>query len=138
MCTRFVDLVFFFFFFKQKTAYEMRISDRSSDVCSSDLRASFFVLRNPASGTASWRQRRRQRALVSRTVAAAAAGQDDCANHRREQGDAGGLEDQHGITQQLDAKVVDDRFCRINGIVRPVAKSSEERRVGKTCGRSCR
>src|SRR3546814_5901231 len=31
-CTRFV-----FFFFKHKTAYEMRISDWSSDVCSSDL-----------------------------------------------------------------------------------------------------
>src|SRR3546814_10084877 len=30
-------LVFFFFFVKQKTAYEMRISDWSSDVCSSDL-----------------------------------------------------------------------------------------------------
>src|SRR3546814_20687088 len=28
----------FVFFFKQKTAYEMRISDWSSDVCSSDLR----------------------------------------------------------------------------------------------------
>src|SRR3546814_3623922 len=33
-----VDLgCLFFFFFKQKTAYEMRISDWSSDVCSSDL-----------------------------------------------------------------------------------------------------
>src|SRR3546814_3415663 len=31
-------LVCFFLFFKQKTAYEMRISDWSSDVCSSDLR----------------------------------------------------------------------------------------------------
>src|SRR3546814_8201673 len=30
-------LLFVFFFFKQKTAYEMRISDWSSDVCSSDL-----------------------------------------------------------------------------------------------------
>src|SRR3546814_8671181 len=30
-------LLFFVFFFKQKTAYEMRISDWSSDVCSSDL-----------------------------------------------------------------------------------------------------
>src|SRR3546814_9279971 len=29
---------YIFFFFKQKTAYEMRISDWSSDVCSSDLR----------------------------------------------------------------------------------------------------
>src|SRR3546814_14695461 len=33
------DFVFYIFFFKQKTAYEMRISDWSSDVCSSDLRA---------------------------------------------------------------------------------------------------
>src|SRR3546814_9160017 len=32
-----VSLVFDLFFFKQKTAYEMRISDWSSDVCSSDL-----------------------------------------------------------------------------------------------------
>src|SRR3546814_8910922 len=32
-------LVYVFFFFKQKTAYEMRISDWSSDVCSSDLQA---------------------------------------------------------------------------------------------------
>src|SRR3546814_6802724 len=32
-------LFFCFFFFKQKTAYEMRISDWSSDVCSSDLNA---------------------------------------------------------------------------------------------------
>src|SRR3546814_9116892 len=34
------DMMFFLFFcFKQKTAYEMRISDWSSDVCSSDLRS---------------------------------------------------------------------------------------------------
>src|SRR3546814_1338089 len=32
-----VCLIYSFFFFKQKTAYEMRISDWSSDVCSSDL-----------------------------------------------------------------------------------------------------
>src|SRR3546814_17882463 len=32
-------LLDWFFFFKQKTAYEMRISDWSSDVCSSDLRS---------------------------------------------------------------------------------------------------
>src|SRR3546814_5574710 len=34
-----VSTVCFIFFFKQKTAYEMRISDWSSDVCSSDLQA---------------------------------------------------------------------------------------------------
>src|SRR3546814_6613310 len=39
-----VDFVVFFFFFKQKTAYEMRISDWSSDVCSSDLRGACQAL----------------------------------------------------------------------------------------------
>src|SRR3546814_6266671 len=33
-----VTVICCFFFFKQKTAYELRISDWSSDVCSSDLR----------------------------------------------------------------------------------------------------
>src|SRR3546814_20282004 len=41
----------FFFFFKQKTAYEMRISDWSSDVCSSDLTDLSLVGQAPA-GTA--------------------------------------------------------------------------------------
>src|SRR3546814_10912301 len=36
------------FFFKQKTAYEMRISDWSSDVCSSDLK-------NPEATAEAWR-----------------------------------------------------------------------------------
>src|SRR3546814_1745992 len=42
MCIFFYCMFFFllcFVFFKQKTAYEMHISDWSSDVCSSDLRA---------------------------------------------------------------------------------------------------
>src|SRR3546814_3585135 len=34
-----------FFFFKQKTAYEMRISDWSSDVCSSDLNFQYLKAR---------------------------------------------------------------------------------------------
>src|SRR3546814_1865672 len=37
LCSCFGCLCCIFFFFKQKTAYEMRISDWSSDVCSSDL-----------------------------------------------------------------------------------------------------
>src|SRR3546814_3586313 len=36
LCVVFIVYIVFFFF-KQKTAYEMRISDWSSDVCSSDL-----------------------------------------------------------------------------------------------------
>src|SRR3546814_16360684 len=52
------------FFFQQKTAYEMRISDWSSDVCSSDLR------RRPArplagrAGRRRWRSRRASGLLV--------------------------------------------------------------------------
>src|SRR3546814_9328710 len=44
-CVGCVSCVLFmmFFFFKQKTAYEMRISDWSSDVCSSDLEGEFGV-----------------------------------------------------------------------------------------------
>src|SRR3546814_2323377 len=38
--------MFNFFFFKQKTAYEMRISDWSSDVCSSDLVDSYVDIYN--------------------------------------------------------------------------------------------
>src|SRR3546814_10975830 len=37
MTTIYYESIDLFFFFKQKTAYEMRISDWSSDVCSSDL-----------------------------------------------------------------------------------------------------
>src|SRR3546814_6572933 len=48
----------FFFFFKQKTAYEMRISDWISDVCSSDLERPAQELhpirRVKAAQTAAW------------------------------------------------------------------------------------
>src|SRR3546814_10676563 len=57
--------VCFFFFFKQKTAYEMRISDWSSDVCSSDLG------RGSRPGCASARRRHRSSAGWRRPPAAA-------------------------------------------------------------------
>src|SRR3546814_18853858 len=40
-----------FFFFKQKTAYEMRISDWSSDVCSSDLAALLALRKRSTAST---------------------------------------------------------------------------------------
>src|SRR3546814_4191274 len=40
-------VVFYFFFFNQKTAYEMRISDWSSDVCSSDLSFEYVASSTP-------------------------------------------------------------------------------------------
>src|SRR3546814_1868946 len=53
-CDTYVVLCLFFFF-KQKTAYEMRISDWSSDVCSSDL----LHPRNPQSQGADVGRRRK-------------------------------------------------------------------------------
>src|SRR3546814_3970236 len=45
----FILIMLCFFFFKQKTAYELRISDWSSDVCSSDLSRGVGKLQ-PAAG----------------------------------------------------------------------------------------
>src|SRR3546814_10002651 len=50
-----------FFFFKQKTAYEMRISDWSSDVCSSDLSMDALGRSDRSSGSLKGR-----RSVVSR------------------------------------------------------------------------
>src|SRR3546814_9721742 len=50
-----ISFVSFIFFFKQKTAYDMRISDWSSDVCSSDLTSGksimAFALTEPQAGS---------------------------------------------------------------------------------------
>src|SRR3546814_8060663 len=56
-----------FFFFKQKTAYEMRISDWSSDVCSSDLLARTsmcYLSASPFHPTTSWCCRFKPRPLL--------------------------------------------------------------------------
>src|SRR3546814_2014089 len=50
--------VSFIFFFKQKTAYEMRISDWSSDVCSSDLLDEPAATRDPGAARPAVRGRR--------------------------------------------------------------------------------
>src|SRR3546814_10640278 len=54
------------FFFKQKTAYEMRISDWSSDVCSSDLVWHCHVAVRAVHQTQAGRAARRSRHAVSR------------------------------------------------------------------------
>src|SRR3546814_2450477 len=75
-----------FFFFKQKTAYEMRISDWSSDVCSSDLddRALFFHIVDEPPDTA-----RRARAIgaAERVVVGAGAALDRGARNLDERGE---------------------------------------------------
>src|SRR3546814_9853551 len=64
-------LCFYFFFFKQKTPYDMRISDWSSDVCASDLPTSW-----PA-----WAQRRS--ALCRRALSSDTASSSDKPEQRR-------------------------------------------------------
>src|SRR3546814_8327196 len=60
------------FFFKQKTAYEMRISDWSSDVCSSDLQPR-AVVRGADAGRGNRRQLRLPRVVAAPVQAIAPA-----------------------------------------------------------------
>src|SRR3546814_1075451 len=97
-----------FFFFKQKTAYEMRISDWSSDVCSSDLE-----------GT--WR----------RCVPELRAGWlEDIPEAQRDDGVCHAVA---GGRAQERYCPLDHRTGRDPGYAR-----SEERRVGKECVSTCR
>src|SRR3546814_3798881 len=105
-----------FFFFKQKTAYEMRISDWSSDVCSSDLGICLRLVIEKAvlsRGSLSARQEARKlewtRVLAAVPVATSSRG--NC--HYRPGGRPGASP--HAL-----------QF------------SSEERRVGKECVSTCR
>src|SRR3546814_7061769 len=104
----------FFFFFKQKTAYELRISDWSSDVCSSDLidpEAVAILVATPF------------RIDVATGFA----------------GDAQGLVRQAGLALGIGIIMVagpaDRLFRRIAG---QALGRSEERRVGKECVSTCR
>src|SRR3546814_12339068 len=102
-------LVCVFFFFKQKTAYEMRISDCSSDVCSSDLviQAEFGI----------------GRALLAQQVARRHAGAFDELDKKRPCG---------GRLQ-----IFDDMRLH-SGVADHGERRSEERRVGKECVSTCR
>src|SRR3546814_4004034 len=74
-CFIYCFVSFMFFFFKQKTAYEMRISDWSSDVCSSDLLAAAYLVARkrgyPAGTFPGW-------GIVLRSLVAAKIGRASC------------------------------------------------------------
>src|SRR3546814_1488801 len=101
--------MFFVFVFKQKTAYEMRISDWSSDVCSSDLQAF-------PDGIG-------KRGRIGR----GAEGRGALCRGHAEQIDVGVA---HGLADPL---VLD----RPSALGRHAFRS-EERRVGKECVSTCR
>src|SRR3546814_9337105 len=62
-------LLVFFFFFNQKTAYDMRISDGSSDVCSSDLQGRVLFPSGARAGQPHASALRAARALPARLTA---------------------------------------------------------------------
>src|SRR3546814_1424891 len=72
-----------FIFFKQKTAYEMRISDWSSDVCSSDLRPAWASTvswsKKAMTRTRRWRRSRRLRCTTRKRTPS----RRNCWPHRR-------------------------------------------------------
>src|SRR3546814_16964160 len=96
------------FLFKQKTAYEWRISDWSSDVCSSDRRAAQGVAGVAVPDAGRRAVPARQRVLRRDAIAAA--------------GTAGRAEESR---------------CRATGGRRGRRERSEERRVGKECVSPC-
>src|SRR3546814_3604363 len=98
----------FFFFFKQKTAYEMRISDWSSDVCSSDLKMA--------------------RADIHAT------GKSDAAIDQQQLAVIAQVEMQRGRPQ---AQRIETRNVNA-GLFQATTDRSEERRVGKECVSTCR
>src|SRR3546814_8909433 len=114
----FFSLFFVFFFFKQKTAYEMRISDWSSDVCSSDLSAAMS-------------------AAHEQTVPPHGHGEQRPHVHGHDHGH--GDEGAHGTLKGymtgflLSVVLTAIPFWIVMGDV-----SSEERRVGKGGGSTCR
>src|SRR3546814_7663755 len=101
----------FVFFFKQKTAYEMRISDWSSDVCSSDLPGCHHVPLGTAVGD-------EKRGIICRLA----------------RGEVSHAEQQTEINNQKDKEdgrchAVSELMVRYAGVF----DRSEERRVGKEC-----
>src|SRR3546814_9071520 len=103
-------------FFKQKTAYEMRISDLSSDVCSSDLRPPPLLVQ------------RVTRSSASQSVSRCAACPSSLSTNEQ--------------PSNTSSSCPPMRLRKINGnfvsATRLRKTRSEERRVGNECVRKCK
>src|SRR3546814_1157303 len=118
-----INFLFCFFFFKQKAAYDVRISDWSSDVCSSDLIDELLARR-----------------IGGAFVAVTGAGSVVVGHDMRPSSPGLAQAFAQGATQ-AGADVVmiglasTDQLYFASG---NLDQRSEERRVGKECGRTCR
>src|SRR3546814_20987925 len=108
----------FFFFFKQMTAYEMRISDWSSDVCSSDLDDGIEIFGGST----------HLKYLVL------TGNEDD--NLDTDVGFRGTA--QFVIAAQREGDNIGDTFLEPDSNGSPTASRSEERRDGEACDSTCR
>src|SRR3546814_10024457 len=134
----------FFFFFNQKTAYELRISDWSSDVCSSDLVETGLLesdARKLNRGFVSrmtrgrpWLTLKLAASLDGRT--AMASGESQWITGANARADVHRLRAAAGCVMTGGATVLaDDPQLTVR---LPADDSSDERRVGKECVRTCR
>src|SRR3546814_13282339 len=114
---------FVVFFFKQKTAYEMRISDWSSDVCSSDLPQLGVQERRPESVARSVRGEGLYRARLAQSLWRRGA------HPRADQGLQTGNEAHPCALAARQLRYLDARPR--------AAARSEARRVGKACVSPC-
>src|SRR3546814_6348408 len=129
-----MSVVVVFFFFKQKTAYEMRISDWSSDVCSSDLIGSY----NPVLPKGDEKRVVLDVERAKHWVAAGAQPTDRVARFL----DAAGVKERAARNNPKKAEPgqkakdrAEDRAAKAAEAAEAAeaAKRSEERRVGKEC-----
>src|SRR3546814_16173741 len=119
-----LQLSLLFFLFKQKSAYEMRISDWSSDVCSSDLGCIAVGHARDAA----------DRRGADRAVAEAAGPAMDRSrvDSRQQRGELA----RQGSDLAVKLRVA---FARVRDfLILAAASRSEERRVGTECVSTCR
>src|SRR3546814_17735241 len=120
-----LSFMMLFFFFKQKTAYEMRISDWSSDVCSSDLRANGSI-KSSCSGLFHYRESSAGPLPNMKEAAEPRQGPDSLSHGQRPEAPA----------RETMRAAISVGACVGWGRIPPAR--SEERRVGKECVSTCR
>src|SRR3546814_17391207 len=131
-----MSVLYIYFFFKQKTAYEMRISDWSSDVCSSDLR------RRPVAAFTAFAQRLGGLLGADQSLRACGLAEDlhDPLERLLQGVQAGPGHAEPGVAHGLEALERGHGPDRQFVLLAPLRLRgpSEERRVGKECVRTCR
>src|SRR3546814_10427880 len=114
-------MIIWFFFFKQKTAYEMRISDWSSDVCSSDL--PFFLKPKKKNGASTSSARTDLGGDADLTLAALGEGQrherdDEEQDHRAEQRRQSGKQQRARRAARIEFRRSEEETSELKSLMR--------------------